>query len=131
MTVENFLSNLVESALPDYRNNITAGNGKSLMDFLQSESVEKPSAFISYEGWGEVEAYSDGSRTFDDENYAVFLRTDGDVKAEARMLKNALLAVKSKFTDDEGKVRIVQMLSGKTFRDFGADAFEITVIIKY
>ena len=130
MTAENFIKTLIETALPAYAKNITEGNGKSLMDFLQSESVEKPSAFISYEGWGETDAYSDGSQTFDDENYSIFLRTDGNVKVEGRMLKNALLAVKSKFTDDENNVRFVQFLSGKTFRDFGADAFEIMVIIK-
>lgn len=130
MTAENFIKTLIETALPGYAKNITEGNGKSLMDFLQSESVEKPSAFISYEGWGETDAYSDGSQTFDDENYSIFLRTDGNVKVEGRMLKNALLAAKSKFTDDENNVRFVQFLSGKTFRDFGADAFEIMVIIK-
>lgn len=130
MTAENFIRTLIETALPGYANNITQGNGKSLMDFLQSESVEKPSAFISYEGWGETDGYSDGSQTFDDENYSIFLRTDGNVKVEGRMLKNALLAVKSEYEDDNGEMKTVQFLSGKTFRDFGADAFEIMVIIK-
>lgn len=130
MTAENFIKTLIETALPGYAKNITEGNGKSLMDFLQSESVEKPSAFISYEGWGETDAYSDGSQTFDDENYSIFLRTDGNVKVEGRMLKNALLANYSQFTDDDSVIRHVQFLSGRTFRDFGADAFEITIIIK-
>lgn len=128
MTNEDFLSDLVAHALPDF--NIVTGEGMNFQDWLISESIEKPSCFISYEGFNETEIYSNGSVSFDDENYSIFLRCDGNLKPYAKLLKARLLELESTFENEDGEQKYVSMQRGNPFRDNGGNAFEISIIIK-
>lgn len=128
MTAETFFKSLVERALPDF--NVVDANGMTFSEFLTEKSVELPSVFISYEGFSEPENYNDGSGGNDSENYSLYLRCSDSVKPYVKLLQAALHEDESEFTDDDGKNKYVQFNSGQTFRDNGADAFEISVTIK-
>lgn len=130
MTVENFLRGVVTDSLPNFNGNIHDANGMSFPEFLSEKSTETPSIFISYEGFSDVEYYSDGSGNVLTENYSLYIRCNDSVKTHVKALMVALGGEYSEFTDDDGAIKYVQIISGQTFRDNGADAFEITLQIK-
>jgi len=128
MTAESFFKQLVQTALPKF--NVVDANGMTFSEFLTEKSVELPSVFISYEGFSDPENYNDGSGGSDSENYSLYLRCADSVKPYVKLLQAALNSEQSEFKDDDDKYRYVQFNSGQTFRDNGADAFEISVTIK-
>lgn len=130
MTPEEFLRQLIELALPSFIGHIYTGNGKDFETFLDEEATEKPSAFISYEGYVEIDISESGTSTEDAESYKIYLRTDDSVKPYHKALRSELLANNSEFTDEDGNEKYVSMPNGQAYRDNGADAFEITVIVK-
>ena len=130
MTAEDFLRSVATSALPQFKSNIHDANGMSFPEFLSEKSTETPSIFISYEGFSDVEYYSDGSGNVLTENYSLYIRCNDSVKQHVQALMIALGGEYSEFTDDDGAIKYVQIISGQTFRDNGADAFEITLQIK-
>ncbi len=130
MTPEEFLRQLIELALPSFIGHIYTGNGKDFETFLDEEATEKPSAFISYEGYVEIDISENGTTTEDAESYKIYLRTDDSVKPYHKALRSELLANNSEFTDEDGNAKYVSMPNGQAYRDNGADAFEITVIVK-
>ena len=128
MTAEQFFETLVQNSLPKF--NVVDANGMTFSEFLTEKSVELPSVFISYEGFSDVENYNDGSGGSDSENYSLYLRCADSVKQHVKSLQAAMNSEYSEFTDDDNKCKYVQFNSGQTFRDNGADAFEISVTIK-
>jgi hypothetical protein len=128
MTAESFFRELVQTALPKF--NVVDANGMTFSEFLTEKSVELPSVFISYEGFSEQENYNDGSGGTDTENYSLYLRCADSVKPYVKLLQAALNSDQSEFIDENSNYKYVQFNSGQTFRDNGADAFEISVTIK-
>lgn len=130
MTPEAFLQNLIETYLPSFNGKIHTGNGKDFATFLDEDATEKPSAFISYEGYNELDITENGTTAADEENYKIYLRTDDSVKTYHKALREGLLELKSEFTDEDGNDKYVSMPNGQAYRDGGADAFQISVTIK-
>ncbi len=130
MTPEEFLQSLIETALPSFTGKIHTGNGADFATFFDEVATEKPSAFISYEGYKELDITENGTTVADEENYTIYLRTNDSVKPYQKALRAELLAQNSEFTDDEGNSKYVSMPSGQAYRDGGADAFQINVTIK-
>lgn len=130
MTPEEFLICLIEDSLPSYVGHIHTGNGKDFATFLDEDSTEKPSAFISYDGFDEDTIYESGTGASDVEKYSIYLRTDDNIKEAVKCLKTGLLSNNSTFEDENGNEFYVVMTSGQAYRDNGSDAFMISVIIK-
>ena len=99
MTVENFLRGVVTDSLPNFNGNIHDANGMSFPEFLSEKSTETPSIFISYEGFSDVEYYSDGSGNVLTENYSLYIRCNDSVKTHVKALMVALGGKYSEFTD--------------------------------
>jgi len=129
MTEIQFLRELVESALPTFAGNVHDANGSTLADFLDETASVRPSAFVSYEGFRQTEVTMQGKTEEAEELFSIYLRTDDDVSGYAKALRAKILALASKYTDDDGAEKYVRLTSGQAYRDDGSDAFQISVVI--
>ncbi len=130
MTPEQFLTELIVSANAEFKSNVRTGNGTDLETFLKSKAAAKPSAYISYEGYSEIDTSEDGKRVEDAENYVMYLLVNNSVKPYHKAIREKLLECGSEFTDEDGNDKYVSMPNGQAYRENGSDAFAITVIIK-
>ncbi len=130
MTPEAFLQNLIETYLPSFGKSISTGNGSDFATFLDESATEKPSAFISFDGFEEIDIYEGGNCAFDAEKFSIYLRTDDSVKPYYKALRVGLLELNSVFQDEDDNEKTVSMPNGQAYRDGGADAFQISVTIK-
>lgn len=127
MTPEEFLQILIDTSLDGFT--VCTGNGTDFATFLDENSTEKPSAFISYEGFQNDENYTDGEEV-ESEQYKLYLRTDDSVKPYVKQLQYTLHnTYKYIFTDENLNEKYVKMTSGQAYRDNGSDAFEISITI--
>lgn len=130
MTPEAFLQHLIETYLPSFIGKIHTGNGADFQTFLFETANEKPSVFISFDGFEELDIYQSGNVAYDAEKFSIYIRTDDSVKPYYMALRIGLLELNSEFQDEDEQQKTVSMPNGQAYRDGGADAFQISVTIK-